>query len=401
MAKKQISTILTHAGRAPKSFSGAVNIPPFRASTILFDSLEAMEDVGNYPLSGVRYGRAGNPSSQAFEQVMAECSGYDHAVSTGSGVSAITVALSAFLSAGDRILITDNVYGPTRLYAEKVLRRMGVTTEYFDPHNPDALRDALQKPARIVFMESPGSITFELSDIPLLCRIAKQAGAITMLDNTWATPLYFRAVDHGVDIDIHAGTKYIVGHADANLGVCLCHDAYFEPLKRQAYWTGVSAAADDLFLGLRGLRSLAARLPVHGRNGLELAEWLSQQPETIRVIHPARSDHPDHALWQRDFTGTTGLFAILLHKVSKTALSAMLNRFRLFGMGYSWGGFESLMIPQDPRNIRSATSWQEDGILLRVHAGLEDANDLVADLARGFDALRDALHKEGSRIGAA
>lgn len=397
MPKRHPATVLTHSGRAPKSFSGAVNIPPFRASTILFDSLEAMEDVGNYPLSGVRYGRAGNPSSQAFEQILADISGYDHAVSTGSGVSAITTALTAFISQGDRILITDNVYGPTRLYAEKVLRRMGVDVAYFDPLDADDLVAKLKTPTKIVFMESPGSITFEIADIPHLAAIAKAAGAITMLDNTWATPLYFNALRHGIDIDIHAGTKYIVGHADANLGVCLCQRAHFDMLKRQAYWMGISAAADDLFLGMRGLRSLNARLPVHGQTGLILAQWLAEQPEVTRIMHPARPDHPQHALWQRDFTGTTGLFALLLRPISKNALAAMLNKCRLFGMGYSWGGFESLIIPQDPRHIRTVRPWQEDGILLRVHAGLEDPRDLIEDLARAFHALRQFLEQEGQK----
>ena len=391
MPRRRASTILTHAGRAPKSFAGAVNIPPFRASTILFDSLEAMENVGNYPLSGVRYGRAGNPSSQAFEDVLTELSGYPHAVSTGSGVSAITTAIMAFVAQGDRILIADNVYGPTRLFAEKVLRRLGIDVVYFDPLDHDDVRQKLAKPTKVFFLESPGSITYEISDIPTLTAMAKAQGAITMLDNTWATPLYFRAVDMGVDVDIHAGTKYIVGHADANLGVCLCRAETFEAVKRQAYWHGLAAGADDLFLGLRGLRSLTARLPVHGQTGLHLAEWFAQQPEIIQVLHPARPDHPQHDLWQRDFSGTTGLFAVLLQPVEKPALAALLNRLKIFGMGYSWGGFESLMIPQDPKSLRTVRPWHKEGILLRVHAGLEAPDDLVADLEKGFSALRQFL----------
>jgi cystathionine beta-lyase len=391
MPPRRASTILTHAGRCPEAFQGAVNIPPFRASTILFDSWEAMEDTGNYPLSGIRYGRVGNPSSQAFEEVLTGLSGYPHAVSTGSGVSAITTALSAFLTQGDRVLIADNVYGPTRLYAEKVLRRIGINIVYFDPLNHDDVRQKLTQPTKIFFMESPGSITFEITDIPALATMAKEQGAITMLDNTWATPLYFRAFDHGIDIDIHAGTKYIVGHADANLGVCLCRDGVFEAVKKQAYWTGQAAGADDLYLGLRGLRTLAARLPIHGATGLRLADWFSQQPETIAIIHPARPDHPQHALWQRDFSGTTGLFSVLLTPLAKNRLSTLLNSLKLFDMGYSWGGYESLMIPQDPRSLRTVQPWQKTGLLLRIHAGLESPDDLIDDLENGFSALRQSI----------
>ncbi len=381
-------TILTHAGASPFDQHGLVNPPVCHASTILFPSLAALEAADAKPFERLNYGRVGTPTSHAFERAVAELEGGYRAVTAASGLAAIVTALTAFTKAGDHILIADTAYGPTRRFAEETLRRYGVTVEYYDPVIGAGIKALLRRETSLVYLESPGSLTFEVQDVPAIAAAAKTVGATVVMDNTWATPLYFRPFEHGVDVSIHAATKYIAGHSDAMLGVMVCAEASWETVKRTAVRIGAAAGPDDLYLGLRGLRTLGVRLRRHGEAGLALADWLSRQPEVMRVLHPARPGDPGHDLWRRDFTGTSGLFAVTLEPCAKAAIAAMVDHFELFGLGYSWGGFESLALPVHPRRVRTATSWDHPGTLLRFHAGLEDIDDLIRDLEAGFARLR-------------
>lgn len=383
-------TIVTHAGRDPSANFGIVNPPVYHASTVLFPTLEALEDSDRHPFEGVHYGRMGTPTSYAFEEAVAALEGGYKAVNTASGLAAIATALTAFTKAGDHVLVTDSAYAPTRRLCNEVLAGYGVETEYFDPLIGADIARLIRPNTSVVFVESPGSLTFEMQDVPAIAAVAKAAGATVLMDNTWATPLFYKPFEHGVDVSIHAATKYLVGHADAMLGVLVCNEASWIPVKRNAVRFGTCAGPDDLYLGLRGLRTLSVRLKRHQETGLILADWLSRQPEVARVLHPARPDHPGHALWKRDFTGASGLFSMVMKPLDKPALAAMLDHMELFGMGYSWGGFESLILPTNPAAIRTATKWDEPGRLVRIHAGLEDPDDLIKDLEAGFRRLRSA-----------
>lgn len=390
MSKHRTDTTLIHSGRDPRANHGIVNPPVYHCSTVLFPTVEALEDGDRHPFDRVNYGRIGTPTSAAFEEAVAELEGGHRAVVAASGLAAITVGLTAFTKAGDHILVTDSAYGPTRRFCNDVLARYGVETEYYDPLIGAGIARLIRPNTTVVYLESPGSLTFEVQDVPAIAAAAKAAGATVVMDNTWATPLFFRPFDHGVDVSIHAATKYLVGHADAMLGVLVCTEASFLPVKRAAVGFGTSAGPDDIYLGLRGLRTLSVRLRQHQQTALTLAEWLAARPEVARVLHPARPDDPGHALWRRDFHGASGLFAAALKPVPKAAVAAMLDGMELFGLGYSWGGFESLVLPAKPAAVRTATRWEEPGPLLRFHAGLEDADDLIRDLERGFARLNAA-----------
>jgi cysteine-S-conjugate beta-lyase len=390
MKNAKPDTILTHAGCSPGTNHGIVNPPVYHASTVLFPTVEALEDAG-HSFDGVRYGRIGTPTSQAFETAIAELEGGYKAVAVPSGLAAITTALLAFVSSGDHILVSDSVYGPNRLFCADMLKRMGVETEFYDPLIGAGISRLMRPNTRVVFVESPGSLTFEIQDVPAIAAVAKEAGAVVMIDNTWATPLFFRPFDHGVDLSIHAATKYIVGHSDAMLGVVTAGTPeLWNRLKRYAVQLGTCAGPDDIYLGLRGLRTMGTRLRQHQATGIELAQWLLNRPEVARVLHPALPDDPGHALWRRDFLGASGLFAMELKPVPKQAISAFLNGMELFGMGYSWGGYESLILPTNPEKLRTASTWNSQGPLIRIHAGLEDIGDLIADLERGLTRLGDA-----------
>ncbi|WP_372396795.1 cystathionine beta-lyase [Azospirillum sp. HJ39] len=385
-------TILVHAGRDPRNNHGIVNPPVYHCSTVLFPTLDALEDSDRNTLEGVHYGRMGTPTTFAFEEAAAALEGGYRAVNTGSGLAAIAIALSAFTKAGDHVLITDSAYGPTRRFARETLAPYGVEVEFFDPCVGAGISALLRPNTSVVFLESPGSLTFEIQDVPAIAEAAKAVGATVMMDNTWATPLFFRPFDQGVDISIHAATKYMVGHADAMLGVVTCKDeATWTAVKKTATRFGACAGPDDLYLGLRGLRTLAVRLRQHQDSALALADWLAARPEVKRILHPARPDFPGHALWKRDFTGSSGLFSIVIDQVPRAALAAMLDGMELFGMGYSWGGFESLILPARPAAVRSATRWTEPGQVLRLHAGLEHPDDLIRDLDAGFRRMAAAL----------
>lgn len=386
-------TKLAHAGRDHDASHGYVNPPVVRASTRLVPTL-AEYDAGYAPenrYSGYKYGRIQTPTSLAFEAACAEIEGGYRAVAASSGLGAVTMSILAFAKAGGHVLVTDNVYEPTRRFCDQTLRRLGVETTYFDPGIGAGVAALIRPETTLVFLESPGSHTFEVADVPAIAAAARAAGARVLMDNTWATGLYFRAFDHGVDVSIHAATKYIVGHSDAMLGVAVCSEDAWRPVKDQAVLLGQWAGPDDMYLGLRGLRTMGVRLKRHWEAGVALAEWLKGRPEVIRVLHPALPDDPGHALWKRDFRGASGLFGVEIRPVPRRALGAMLDGLELFGMGASWGGFESLVIPSNPARIRTATTWGGTGQLLRVHVGLEDVEDLKADLAAGFDRMAAAL----------
>lgn len=381
-------TILTHAGRDPAGHHGAVNIPPYRTSTVLFETLEQVKSINNPDYTGYRYGRMGNPSSRAFEDAVAELEGADGAVSHCSGMAAIAMALDACTKQGDHILICDSTYSPTRKYCDNVLARYGVDVEYYDPMIGAGIDKLLRDNTSLVYLEAPGSLTFEVQDVPAIAAAAKKRDIAVLMDNTWATPLFFRPFDHGVDISIHAATKYMVGHADAMLGVCTARGNYVEKLRKTAWLSGHAAGPDALYLGLRGLRSMAVRLKQHEAQAMELAEWLKDRPEVVKVLHPAFEDCPGHEYFKRDFKGASGLFSITLKPgYDEAALARMLDGMNLFGMGFSWGGFESLIMPDRPDQTRSATIWNDEGMLLRIHAGLENISDLKEDLDQGFQRL--------------
>jgi len=381
--KQKEETRLVHAGREPARHHGFVNTPIYRGSTVLFPTVAALEANDQ----DFTYGRLGTPTVKALETTIAELEGGYRTLLTPSGLSAIATALLAFVSAGDEVLISDSVYRPTRRFCDNVLKRLGVTTIYYDPLIGGGIKSLITEKTRVVFAESPGSQTFEVQDIPAIVEATHAAGAMVILDNTWATPLFFKPFAHGVDVSIQAATKYIVGHADAMLGAITASEETSHAVAKVHEDFGLCPGPEDVYLGLRGLRSLGVRLERHQRSALELARWLAARPEVARVLHPALPGHPGHDLWKRDFTGASGLFSIVLKPVPHASVAAMLDGLSLFGMGYSWGGFESLILPFDPGAYRTATTWQAEGPALRLHVGLEAVEDLKADLEAGFARL--------------
>jgi cysteine-S-conjugate beta-lyase len=381
------ATQVGHLGRDPSRHIGAVNTPVYRASTMVFPTVADLEaaERGDYP--GIGYGLHGLPTVRDLQSAVATIEGGHAALAVPSGLTATTLPLLALTRPGDHVLITDSVYGPTRRFAELHLKRLGVEIDYYDPLLGAGIERLLRANTRVVFVESPGSLTFEVQDVPAIAAAAHARGAVVVMDNTWATPLFFRAFDHGVDVSVHAATKYIGGHSDLLLGLVVADAETYPTLHR--LWTdmGVTASTDDCFLGLRGLRTLATRLARHQASALEIASWLRARPEVKEVLYPALPGARGHELWRRDFTGATGLFGVVLHPVAKERIAAMLDGMRLFAMGWSWGGFESLVIPTHPERVRSVTRWDAGGPCLRLHVGLEDPADLLADLEDGFARL--------------
>jgi cystathionine beta-lyase len=383
-------TVLTHAGRAPMDNFGIVNPPVYHASTVLFPTVAAIEAAEKNRFDQVYYGRHGTPTTFALEEAVAEIEGGHRAIAFCSGVSACVGGILGFVRAGDHVLMTDSVYGPVRGFCSGFLARMGVSTTFYDPLIGAGIANLITDKTRLIYMESPGSLTFEVQDVPAIVAAAKARGVATLLDNTWAAPLFFKPLALGVDVELIAATKYIVGHSDAMMGIAVCTEASFAPVRQAAAFLGNHAAPDDCYLTLRGLRTAALRLPHHQAQGLALARWLAGRPEVERVLHPALPDDPGHRLWARDFTGASGLFSIVLRpEIGPPAVAAMLDGLELFGMGYSWGGFESLIVPAHPERLRTAVPWRA-GATLRLHAGLEDIDDLVDDLDRGFARLNAA-----------
>ncbi|HEX3663834.1 MAG TPA: cystathionine beta-lyase [Rhizomicrobium sp.] len=377
-------TDVAHAGRMSREHFGVVNTPVYRASTVLYDNLKDLE-AGDAPYI---YGRLGTPTSRSLENAATEIEGGARTVLCPSGLSAITTAMLSVCFAGDHMLVTDSCYGPTRSFCDKALRKLGVEACYYDPTVGDGIADLFRPNTKAVFCESPGSLTFEIQDVPAIARVAHARGASVLLDNTWATPLYFNAFAHGVDISIQAATKYVGGHADVMLGYVTANEAHASRLLNTHEQLGLCASGDDCFLGLRGLRTLSVRLARHQQTALSLAHWLRDRPEVSRVLHPALEDDPGHAIWKRDFTGSSGLFGLVLKPVPPSALHAFFDAFSVFGLGFSWGGYESLIVPAHIR--RTAGGFAAEGPVLRIHAGLENPGDIIADLERGFGRLRDA-----------
>jgi cystathionine beta-lyase len=382
------ATEVAHLGRDPRRYLGAVNTPVFRASTILMPTLADVERASRGAYEKVSYGLHGLPTITDFQHAMAELEGGHRALAVPSGLSATTLPLLALLAPGDHLLVTDAVYGPTRRFCDNHLKRLGIDVEYYDPLAGAGIVQHFKANTKVVFAESPGSLTFEVQDVPAIASVAHARGVRVVLDNTWATPLGFRAFDHGVDVAVHAGTKYIGGHSDLLIGAIVANAETFPLLHR--LWTdmGVTPSPDDCFLALRGLRTLQVRLTRHEASGLGVANWLARRPEVRRVLHPALPTDRGHALWRRDFKHASGLFGIVLEAVTPAALARMLDGMRLFGMGWSWGGFESLIVPTWPERSRTATKWNAGGPSLRLHIGLEDPQDLIEDLDEAFARLR-------------
>jgi cystathionine beta-lyase len=381
----QPATRLVTAGRDPQAHFGFVNPPVYHASTVLYPT--AADQVAHR--ARYSYGRRGTPTSEALEQAMMELEGPGCAgVSLlPSGLAAISTALLAATSAGDHLLVTDTAYRPTRIFCDSVLKRFGVETTYYDPLIGADIAKLFRPNTRAVFTEAPGSQTFEMQDIPAIAEVAHARDAIVLMDNTWATPLYYNAFDKGVDLSIQAGTKYIGGHSDIMFGMISANARTLSKLKDTAGNMGLCTGPDDINLALRGLRTLGVRLAHHQQSALHVARWLAQRPEVLRVMHPALETDPGHALWKRDFTGASGLFSVILKPAPETAVYALMDALELFGMGFSWGGFESLVILFDCAEYRTATRWAAGGPTLRFHIGLEDVGDLTADLERGFRAM--------------
>lgn len=391
-------TQLTHVGRAPDQQHGMVNPPIYHASTVTFPTVAALESATQNPTEGVYYGRFGTPTTFAFEEAVAaiEPGAYERSVATSSGLAAITISLLAFLEAGDHLLMVDSVYGPTRKFCDRTLKKLGIETTYYDPNIGANILDEFRPNTRVVFCESPGSLSFEIQDIPTIANIAVEQGAMVILDNTWATPLYFPALEYGVDICIHAATKYLVGHADAMLGVITMRTAaQYKFIKNMAIQLGNCPAPEACWLGLRGLRTLAVRLERHQHNAMIVANWLKLQPQVEQVIYPALEEDAGHELWQRDFNGASGLFAVILtpeYADNLADMADMLDNLKLFAMGFSWGGYESLILPADIH--RTINLWPAEGRTLRLHIGLEDPQDLVRDLAQGLQRLTIVEHDD-------
>jgi cystathionine beta-lyase len=381
-----IETLLAHLGGTPEERHGAVNPPVYRASTFLFETVAEWEASRQHDrrFDVIRYGQLATPTTLAFEEAIAAVEGGYRAMLLPSGLAAVTVALQALVRSGDHILVADCVYPPTRIFCDRTLRRFGVDVTYYDPLIGAEIGDLIRPNTRLVFLESPGSMTFEIQDVPAIARAAHEHGIHVLLDNSWATPLYFPAMQYGVDVSILAATKYIGGHSDVMMGTITTTEALYDTLRTAVAEIGFCVSSDDAYLALRGLRTLSVRLERHHRSALQVAQWLEQRPEVARVTYPALPSAPGHALWKRDFRGASSLFGVELHPVSKSGVEAMLNGLALFGMGASFGGFESLAIPLDPRPFRTATRWAHDGPLLRLHVGLEHPDDLIADLGQGF-----------------
>lgn len=389
------ATQIVSLGRRPDEHQGAVNPPVYRASTILSETLAEYRNAGaNRGRRAVTYGRHGVPTTHALEDALAALENGARARLCPSGLAAVTTPLLAFLGAGDHLLMSDSCYGPTRRFCNGMLRRLGVETTFYDPLIGAGVRDLVRPSTRVIFMESPGSWTFEVQDVSAIAEIANDAGIWTMIDNTWATPLYFKPLDFGVDLSIQAATKYVSGHADVMMGAVIASKAAEPKLSRGFLELGVSASPDDAYLALRGMRTLSLRMERHWTSGLKLAEWLFAQPEVVEVVHPALPWDPGHRLWKRDFSGASGLFAFVLRPefADTRALSVFVDNLELFGIGDSWGGFESLLVPGAPGRLRSATPWprpgRPDGQVMRISVGLEDPDDLIADLRAGFERLR-------------
>jgi len=384
MTDRKPDTNLVHGGRRPEWRGRIVNPPVHRASTILFDTVAELRATA--PEFGVPYyGLHGTPTTWALAEALTELEpGAAGTMLYSTGLAAVTAALLTVLSPGDELLVTDTVYGPTRRFCDGFLKRFGVVTRYYDPMIGGAIAELIGEHTRAILLESPGSNTMEVQDVPAICAAASAAGVATLIDNTWATPFFFPAIAAGVDLSILAATKYVGGHADVMLGSVTANAAWYPKLERTSWDLGHAVSPDDAWLGSRGLRTMAVRLRQHEASALKVAEWLKGRPEVARVLHPALPDCPGHEFWQRDFKGASGLFSFVFRGGDDAARVRFIDGLALFGIGWSWGGYESLAVPHDPQPLRTATGWEAEGPLVRLHIGLEDPDDLIADLEAGL-----------------
>jgi cystathionine beta-lyase len=390
-------TQVVYSGRHPQRQCGAVNPPVYHVSTILSPTLSVWKERAQARLSrepGMYYGRFGTPTVDCLTEAMAQLEGAKGSFVYPSGVAAISSALLSVLSAGDHVLMVDCVYSPTRQTIHRLLKRYGVSISTIASNADGSIDSAFCENTKVVFIETPGSLTFEMQDIAAICEIAHQREAVVLADTTWSTPLCCKMLDLGVDIAINAATKYIVGHSDAMLGVASANERCYEQLRQTTYDLGQTAGPDDCYLAQRGLRTMAIRLKTHYQNALKLIQWLSEQPEVQTIRYPAWNQDPGYPLWKRDFTGASGLFSIWLEPINDTVLSVLIDHLQLFGIGASWGGYESLVMPFDLSHVREHQNPAYSGTGLRFHAGLENADDLIEDLQQGFDRMRKAKHAQ-------
>ncbi len=391
-------TLVVHAGPAPRDQAGVINPPVDRASTIVYDSVEAYMDRHKGLYDEVIYGLYGTRTTFALAAAVTELERGHATVITSSGTSAIALTLTAFAANGDHILVSDCVYGPTRKFLTDVTARFGVDVEYYSPDIGSGIAELFRPNTRLVYMESPGSQTFDMIDVPAIAAAARDRDILTAIDNTWATPLFFKPLDHGVDISIASATKYLSGHSDCLLGtMTAASERVYRQLKDAAARWGNCASPDNCYLVHRGIRTLAARLDRHQQTAARLIAWFLQQPEVVAIRYPGHPSDPGHAIWKRDFTGASGLFGVQLDRLTPAETSAIFNSMSLFQLGSSWGGFESLAVPAWPAPVRAFPNGEGEGALIRVHAGLEEPDDLIADLAAAFARVRDLRNRGQAR----
>ena len=383
LAKLKPATKLSHVGREYAEH-GMVNPGVYHASTFLFPDVATLNDRHHLEYS---YGRFGTPTSRALETAIATLEGGHMCKVTPSGMSAISTALLAFLKSGDHLLMVDTVYWPTRSLIDTMLTKLGIETTFYDPLIGKGIAALVRPNTRVIYLESPGSQTMEVQDVPAIVAVAHAHGAVAILDNTWTGGHYFKAFEHGCDVSVQAVTKYIAGHSDVMMGSVVCNEAAWPQFKAAYEALGLFAGPDDMNMALRGLRTLDVRLERHQKNALVVADWLRGQSAVDTVLYPALSNAPGHEMWKRDFKGASGLFSVILKPMAEEAVAKLLDGLELFGMGYSWGGFESLVVPFKPH--RTATNWTAEGPCLRFHIGLESPDDLIADLKQGFNRLQN------------
>lgn len=391
----KIASKIIHAGRDKKWTGYSVNVPVVRASTVVFDTMAELKHATfNRGQQVPYYGRRGTSTHFAFSDAICELEGGAGCALYPCGAAAISGALLAFLQAGDHLLMVDTVYEPTRALCDKLLKNLGIETSYYDPMLGAGIQALIRPNTKVIFLESPGSLTMEVQDVPAICQVAKAHDIVVILDNTWASPVLFQPFNHGVDVSIQAATKYIVGHSDVMLGTASANEKHWPRLREQSYLLGYCASADDVYLAARGLRTLDVRLKQHQRNALAVVEWLQQQPQVDHIRHPALAEHPGHAAFVRDFSGSNGLFSFVLKHGTAEAVAALIEGMQFFKMGFSWGGYESLITANlQVQTLRTVTHWPYAGPLIRLHIGLEDPADLIADLALAFARFDQVMEK--------
>ena len=387
--KYKNDTKIILSGKSQKSKSSFVNSPIYKGSTVLFKTVEDMnKSMKRKNTQTLAYGRFGSPSTFEFEKAIAEIDEGHSAVATSSGTAAIVASLLAVLKTGDHILITDSVYGVTKNLAKGLLNNMGITSTFYKPDIGKEINRLIKKNTKVIFIESPGSLTFEIQNVPMLVEIAKKNNLITIMDNTWATPLFFKPFYNGIDISIQSATKYIVGHSDAMLGIITTNKNYTKCVREAAHNMGSCPSPEDIYLGIRGLKTLSIRLQKHQQSTSKVIEWLKTQDVIDAILYPALPDNPGYEIWKRDFLGASGLFGIKLKNTKKSLVNKMLNNLKLFNMGYSWGGYESLILPIQPEKLRETYKWKNNYGTLRIHVGLEDPDDLINDLKDNINILK-------------